>query len=371
MAGGRARPAGGLPRCRRRLRGEPRRRARRARRRIAGARRRAGAGAACPVRPPRIGGGCASWPSCTIRCRTRRGFPPGCAPRLAASERRALAAAAGVIVTSDFTARRLRRFGVRADRVRVARPGTDPAPPAVGPGPGAPAAAAVGGGGRAAEGARRARARAGAPCAIWRGAAFAPAASSARRTTPARFAPWPPGTDLPAHPVRRKNAGARISTGSTPAARCSCSRPTTRLRDGADRGAGPGLPVVGTTGGAVPDTLPSDAALLAPPGDAGALAAAIGSLLDPDEAADGTGRGGAAGPGARRRAALASAALRHAAALPDWEAAARTFEEHLWRWRPSRPVRGDSALVALTRSRGRSPRDRHAPSRGGRSRNSR
>ena len=65
-------------------------------------------------------------------------------------------------------------------------------------------------------------------CAVWRGAASAPAASSARRTTPARFAPWSPGTDSPGASGSPGNAGARISTGSTPAARCSCWRPVTR-----------------------------------------------------------------------------------------------------------------------------------------------
>ena len=58
--------------------------------------------------------------------------------RLADREQRALAAVAGVIVTSSFTRRGLGRFGVPAARVRVARPGTDPAPPAAGPGPGEP-----------------------------------------------------------------------------------------------------------------------------------------------------------------------------------------------------------------------------------------
>ncbi|MYD85853.1 MAG: glycosyltransferase, partial [Acidobacteria bacterium] len=41
-----------------------------------------------------------------------------------------------------------------------------------------------------------------------------------------------------------------------------------------------GLPVVSTTGGAIPHTLPGDAALLVPPGDDAALASALGSLLD-------------------------------------------------------------------------------------------
>jgi glycosyltransferase involved in cell wall biosynthesis len=41
-----------------------------------------------------------------------------------------------------------------------------------------------------------------------------------------------------------------------------------------------GLPVVSTTAGAIPDTVPRDAGVLVPPGDALALRAALASLLD-------------------------------------------------------------------------------------------
>jgi hypothetical protein len=58
--------------------------------------------------------------------------------RLKQSERRALAAAMGVIATSETTAGMLiQDYGVAPDRLAVAKPGTDPAPFARGSGPGA------------------------------------------------------------------------------------------------------------------------------------------------------------------------------------------------------------------------------------------
>ena len=71
-----------------------------------------------------------------------------------------------------------------------------------------------------------------------------------------------------------------------------------------------GLPVVGTTAGAIPFTVPEDCGLLVRPGDPGALADALRTLLDD----------------AQRRAELAQAARRHAALLPSWTAQAEAFE---------------------------------------------
>lgn len=55
------------------------------------------------------------------------GLAPGAQRSLFASERRALAAASGVIVTSPATARALAAFDVAAPRIAVVEPGTDPA----------------------------------------------------------------------------------------------------------------------------------------------------------------------------------------------------------------------------------------------------
>jgi glycosyltransferase involved in cell wall biosynthesis/SAM-dependent methyltransferase len=62
------------------------------------------------------------------------GLDAGTAATLEAGERRALAAARLVIVTSEPTARALARFGVSSDRVAVVEPGTEPAPESRGTG---------------------------------------------------------------------------------------------------------------------------------------------------------------------------------------------------------------------------------------------
>ena len=244
---------------------------------------------------------------------------------LAVRERNALAAAAGAIVTSRFTARGLGRFGVPAARVRVAQPGTDPAPPATGPEPGAPpqllsVASVVPRKGHDVLVAALARLRdlpwrcvcAGSlerePDYVRRVRALVEEHGLAGRV---RFA----GECLRAA-LERMYASSSIFVLASHYEGYGMVLTEALAR---------GLPVVSTTGGAIPDTVASDAALLTPPGDDRALAGAIGSLLDPDEAAGDE----SAGAGARRRAGLAAAARRQAAGLPDWDTAVRAFEEHL------------------------------------------
>jgi glycosyltransferase involved in cell wall biosynthesis len=70
-----------------------------------------------------------------------------------------------------------------------------------------------------------------------------------------------------------------------------------------------GLPVIGTTGGAIPEAVPANAGVLAPPGDVAALSSALRRLI---EDADERGR-------------LAAAAWAAAVELPSWEDAARQF----------------------------------------------
>jgi len=77
-----------------------------------------------------------------------------------------------------------------------------------------------------------------------------------------------------------------------------------------------GLPVVSTTGGAIPDTVPSTASVLVAPGDVVGLADALrGVLAEPH--------------GGQRRAHLSAAAREHARCLPDWSSASRGFADAL------------------------------------------
>jgi glycosyltransferase involved in cell wall biosynthesis len=70
-----------------------------------------------------------------------------------------------------------------------------------------------------------------------------------------------------------------------------------------------GLPVVSTTAGAIPDTIPAGAGLLVPPDDVAALAQALRRLIS-DRA---------------ERARLAVNARAAAAELPSWQDSARLF----------------------------------------------
>ncbi len=70
-----------------------------------------------------------------------------------------------------------------------------------------------------------------------------------------------------------------------------------------------GIPVVSTTAGAIPETVPASAGELVPPGDSRALAKALAQLLDHDDA----------------RERLAANARAAAAALPTWHTAAERF----------------------------------------------
>jgi glycosyltransferase involved in cell wall biosynthesis len=76
-----------------------------------------------------------------------------------------------------------------------------------------------------------------------------------------------------------------------------------------------GLPIIATTGGAIPDTVPSNAGLLVGPGDVLALTLALKTVIED----------------APYRARLSSGALRAAAKQPTWEQAVQRFASVLSR----------------------------------------
>ena len=233
--------------------------------------------------------------------------------RYAASERAALTPCSGVIVTSGYTAGRLGSFGVDADRVRAVPPGTVPAEPATGPPDREPPRLLC---------VATLTPRKGHDVLV----------ESLRRTRDLAWTCVCAGSDrwAPEHAARVRalveelGLGARVTFGEHDA-------------DGLDRlyressafvlashyeGYGMalaealarGLPIVSTTGGAIPHTVPADAGLLVPPGDPEAFADALRALLAPDGVV---------------RGRLAAAARRHATALPDWDAAVARFAEAL------------------------------------------
>jgi glycosyltransferase involved in cell wall biosynthesis len=233
------------------------------------------------------------------------------AEALRASETQALRHARGVIATSEFTARLLvSDYGVAADRVKIVRPGTD----------------------------RKARAQAAgkAPLALLCvGAVVRRKGYDVLIEALARLRDLPWRVTIAGDLTRDAGAAARLAADVERfdlAERVTIAGAVSRQRldalyAGADlfvlasrfEGFGMayaeaiahGLPVVGTTGGAIPETAPSSAALLPPPDDIDAFAAAVRRLIE-DSA---------------ERARLAAGAWRAAAALPTWEQSAEQFAE--------------------------------------------
>ena len=235
--------------------------------------------------------------------------------RLLDSERRALATARGVIVTSVATARELADLGVPAPCVRVVTPGTDPAPLAVGSGADEATLglsllcvatliprkghavlieALLGlldrpwtlhcvGGARDADTARALRDAIDAHGLHARVRMHGEVPSSALDVLYHR-------ADVVVLPSYFEGYGMVLAE--------ALAR---------------GLPVVSTTAGAIPDTVPGDAGILVPPGDASALRAALAGLLDERD----------------RRVRLAAGARAARATLPTWPQVVGRFADAL------------------------------------------
>jgi glycosyltransferase involved in cell wall biosynthesis len=251
------------------------------------------------------------------------GLEPALAERFAADERRALALVRRVITTSQWTARALARFDVGIDKIRVAEPGVD-ARTTAGPAAAEVASAAP----RAASDTvnllcvgtltpRKGHAllfdalaelrdrRWHLTCAgnLTRDAETAaalerqldrlslkPRVSLLGDLDPAALERYYARADLFVLPSYFEGYGMALA-----------------------EAAWRGLPVVSTTGGAIPETVPPESSVLVPPGDSRALAKALAPLLD-DPAA---------------RAKLAANARAARAKLPTWAGAAQKFSAAL------------------------------------------
>jgi glycosyltransferase involved in cell wall biosynthesis len=235
------------------------------------------------------------------------GLPADRADALERSERAALAAAHAVVVTSPATGETLvARFGVPPDRLTVAVPGTDRAPFARGSGGPETRLLAVG-------------------TLIPRKGHLDLVEALARISAlPWRLDLVGDATADPAHATLLAGRIEALGLTSRITLIGPLDRPSLeRFYDAADlfvlashyEGYGMayaeamahGLAVVGTTGGAIPGTVGA-AGDLVPPGDVAALAAVLARLISDPE----------------HRAGRAAASRRAAAALPDWQATART-----------------------------------------------
>ena len=251
------------------------------------------------------------------------GLDPQQRDRFATSEREALAVCAGVLVTSEFTASRITAFGVEASRVRAVPPGAERAQPAEGPGPGEPPRLLCVGSVIPRKGqdvlvralGRLREARWSCACAgsLTRAPDYARTLQEQVRTAGlVRRICFPGECEPDALTALYNSTSVFVLPSRYEGYGMALTEAMAR-----------GLPVIGTTGGAIPQTVPGDAGVLVPPGDDEALARAIGDFL-PD--APGRSREHAQSV-LERRAKVSAAARRYVASLPDWSQAAVAFAE--------------------------------------------
>lgn len=242
---------------------------------------------------------------------------------VAAAEQASLAAVRGVIVTSRWTARTLAAQGVAAARIRVVEPGTDP----VEPGADASERGTDPVSGTDAS-------EPGVPYRLLCVGTLTPRKGHAfliEALAPLRDRPWrldcvgstdrDPGTVRSVRELIEARGLAdrvRLLGEIAPERMSRCYRGADAFVLASElegygmalaEAVAHGLPIVSTTAGAIPETVPAGAGLLVPPGDRAALTAALARLLDE--------------PDLRRR--LEAAARSARAGLPTWAAAGARF----------------------------------------------
>lgn len=235
------------------------------------------------------------------------GLDPAEARRLEGLERAALAQAFRVLATSDFSARTLVGLGVPRERTWMVEPGVDPAP------------VAAGGDGSRLLCLASLTPRKGQDVLVEALGALANRAWQCDLVGPCDHAPG--FVDDLRRRIQALGLDARVHIHGPRAGRA-----LEAVWQGADvlvlpshfetygmvltEALGRGIPVVSTTAGAIPETVPADAALLVPPGDATALREALARWLDDDAL----------------RAGLRHAALQARGQLRDWPRQAQRFE---------------------------------------------
>jgi glycosyltransferase involved in cell wall biosynthesis len=216
------------------------------------------------------------------------------------------------VVTSRFTAGRLGSYGVAARRVRVAVPGTAPAAAATGPEPGEPprllcvASLTPRKGHTVLLEALAGVADLAWSCVLAGSEALAPEHA---RTVRARASEL--GLDGRVRflgELDRETLDGWYARSSLFVLASHYEGYGMALTEAIARA----LPVLSTTGGAIPYTVPAEAGVLVKPGDPDALGRALRSLLSEDSTLLDTLRAGA---------------MREAAGLPDWPEAAKGFAE--------------------------------------------
>jgi glycosyltransferase involved in cell wall biosynthesis len=231
---------------------------------------------------------------------------------LAAVERQTLASASRVIVTSPQTRRDLAGYDVEEARIAVVLPGTDAAPVARGSGEPGLALLCVASLTPRKGHAVLLEALAGLRELPWRltcvgSAERDPVARAAIRATIARLR----------LADRVRVVGEQTEAGLQPFYDAADLFVLASHHEGYGmvlaEALARGLPIVSTTAGAIPDTVPAAAGILVPPGDPAALAAALRRVLSE--------------PGLRARLAAGARAARHS--LPSWADAVRAFAAEL------------------------------------------
>ena len=232
--------------------------------------------------------------------------------QLATREREALTACRGVVVTSAFTAKQMDAYGVPTSSVRVVSPGNDPARLAQGPTCGDPpsllcVASVIPRKGH--EVLIRALAR-------LREISWTCVCVGSLTRAPTHAA-------LVQEQARTNGLSGRIcfpGECSTDVVKDFYHTSSVFVLPSHYEGFGlvlveamaRGLPIVSTTAGAIPSTVPPDTGMLVEPGNPELLAGALRALL-------------AGEAGQVRRNMLGAAARRHASSLPSWDQAGRVF----------------------------------------------